>query len=600
MSPPQDIWDVLETERTVDELIIRRAYARKLKVTNPEDDAEAFERLRAAYDQAMAFAAQAARTAAFAQQQQQQQRAVQVAAAPSESAPVTPSIAQAPPPDAAPPEAAPPGVAPPETALQRLQNDFQILDAAVINPAGQDEARVAALFAQCLGSAALENVQVLLQFERSVAHWLLMRRPASEALFPDAVARFDWKRREKSVDLPPDIASVLRHLRDMQFWASELGSTGARRRARNALLRKPNAAWLRLQMVFFKLDKHVNVLLAEIYAKHAGLLPKFNADALAWWRQYFSKPKLALQWFALLPVLVPAGALVGGQMRPMGSAAVVGSVIGAIAPVALIAAILLFKVYVIDWPKRWHLQKYRSEVPGWLRLGWFPAALGTFALSALLPDSRWSIAAAALASALCILWVMVVANHGAQKTAGSAGQWLLINFPLLCTWAYVTFDQPQNSTWPVLPALLALLVAERIGRGALFGEFKYGLSDAARRRFPYAVAAAAAAAIALLMTLPGAAPWVGIALAAATMVVIVARTPALLLSGRQGKIRYYAQWALWLPAIGLIQGAGKRGPGSSSPAIHPGQIIGVWLMAGVILGMAMVGYNQWKARSSAG
>lgn len=47
------IWELLEIEPTSDPSVIKRAYAKKLKIYHPEDDPEGYQRLREAYDQAL-------------------------------------------------------------------------------------------------------------------------------------------------------------------------------------------------------------------------------------------------------------------------------------------------------------------------------------------------------------------------------------------------------------------------------------------------------------------------------------------------------------------------------------------------------------------
>ncbi|WP_332859654.1 J domain-containing protein [Janthinobacterium svalbardensis] len=52
----RSLWAILDTEPTGDERALKRAYARRLKVTRPEDDPAAFQELREAYEYALRHA----------------------------------------------------------------------------------------------------------------------------------------------------------------------------------------------------------------------------------------------------------------------------------------------------------------------------------------------------------------------------------------------------------------------------------------------------------------------------------------------------------------------------------------------------------------
>ncbi len=51
-----DIWTILQVSETKDKEVLKKAYRRKLSITNPEDDPEGFMELRSAYEQALKLA----------------------------------------------------------------------------------------------------------------------------------------------------------------------------------------------------------------------------------------------------------------------------------------------------------------------------------------------------------------------------------------------------------------------------------------------------------------------------------------------------------------------------------------------------------------
>ncbi|OYO30912.1 J domain-containing protein [Janthinobacterium sp. PC23-8] len=72
----RSLWDILGTAPTGDERAIKRAYAKRLKVTRPEDDPQAFQELRDAYEYALHHAPRFA--AELAQMQEEPEEAAHV------------------------------------------------------------------------------------------------------------------------------------------------------------------------------------------------------------------------------------------------------------------------------------------------------------------------------------------------------------------------------------------------------------------------------------------------------------------------------------------------------------------------------------------
>jgi len=181
METTQDVLDVLGLDETAGVRDVRRAYARRLKGIDQTLDPAGFQTLRDAYESALAWA-------------EYRQRAQADGAEPDEPASVSAAFSETP----ATLSLDKPALAPIDPAEQLAATVFERLRLEVARMAGagrldQPQAWLAALQAR-LGDTELDNITARTLFEERIAD-LLARgwQPGNEALFPAAVAAFEWR-----------------------------------------------------------------------------------------------------------------------------------------------------------------------------------------------------------------------------------------------------------------------------------------------------------------------------------------------------------------------------------------------------------------------
>jgi hypothetical protein len=591
------IWQVLEIERTADLLMIRRAYARKLKVTNPEDDADAFARLRAAYEAAMSYAQAMARRSAVPPMDPgpgAEEPAVieEISAETSTRRRTDERMPVFDPPI----EPQSPAKLVPPSPLEELQRRYALLDQAVI-ARPPDKVRIEELLEQCLSSPALLNVHVHVQFEQSIAGWLLGRRPASNPWFGLVAERLQWHKREGSLGVSHDIEAALAHLHALDFWAAEQASRGGRGRARAALTGEPDVARWRWQRLLLNLDADVQKLLGEVLATHQSVLTSLNAQSVSWWRKYlaerhFSSRQIrsmagygAFTWvFALL-------ALFSGEpgLRSLAR--------GALCGFAGLLSAPLIRVYGLNALKRRYLNRYRATVPIGIRLGALPASGAVLLASALLPNQGWAAVLSGAAGAACLVWASVSTVTPIRWSKEFVRIAMAINLPLFVFWWIATAG--SKSAIPTVsvalwPALAALLIIERMTMATWFAAYRHGQQRRGQVNVIGILGVCALLGIALARRLTLREPWLGLDLAFVTLLLVAVRPLSATLSAKQFKIKAAL---LVVVALGVMASIfSTEGPAGQAPTpqlahlqlIEIGQII--W-MASLLWTLALVSHS---------
>ena len=300
------IWTTLDIPSTRDTTAIRRAYAARLKVTHPEDDAEGFIALRTAYEAAIDLAREAAPPSP----------GPQGVSPPEISEPDKPAPAMS--------RAATPARRPPsywsltidqmldEAVLdERREPELQSLMHALTQVLGSDKAgdqdRVAA-FDRVLRSSAMESSRLYDRTEAWTSGLLKKSDPATDSLLELAIDFFGWDNAPTG-DAQPHGAEALnrvaafarlRRLRDhAHHWHDAF-----------VALRDPPWGGLKIRYrLSFGLGARVRDLLASIEGDRA-MEAALDPVALGWWRNRLSRPFLpaAAYWAILLGPLLVAGA----------------------------------------------------------------------------------------------------------------------------------------------------------------------------------------------------------------------------------------------------------------------------------------------------
>jgi hypothetical protein len=174
-------WETLAIDATLDERAIKRAYAKKLKTTRPEDDAQAFGALRNAYELALHLARHAA-------SEEERPEADASQAAPGTTLTLVPSPAPAPAPV---PSSAPvPSPSPaPASAQPTLAAQADVLWQQFLVGLAPDSVRLRTL----LDSDALLNLDLRDAFELRACAWCASDASAqAPALMETLVTTFNW------------------------------------------------------------------------------------------------------------------------------------------------------------------------------------------------------------------------------------------------------------------------------------------------------------------------------------------------------------------------------------------------------------------------
>lgn len=402
---------MLGVPRGSDRATIRRAYAAKLKVTNPEDDAAGFKELRAAYEEAL-------RWVDYQQfddwDDEEDDAATETARAGltltpvwEENAPDSDTLPEAEP--LPPPEPDPLEVERAADAAE-FERRFAELEAGLRGPWFKDRDGIRAAFDAVMAAPALIELDRRAYAEYRIAALIADTIPRSDAILREAMAAFGW---EGEGNHPHAVWALRARLDEWRLIAS-FGRGHALERGWRALTDGKSPGWLRrLRALRPGTAGQVRQLFDLADYDVPGIAHSFHPKAAEWWRAHLDAPRFGSVEVALL--------LLGGVV-----AALFG-VLGATPAVQLWGAVGAgvggFVLSLAHWrfvtPMRWRAARQgvvRSRGAGW-RLGlWLvltAAAIGA-------PATPWI--AGGLAAAFLVLAIAIFVLDSAEEIGGISWQ----------------------------------------------------------------------------------------------------------------------------------------------------------------------------------
>lgn len=274
-----DIWRHLGIAETDDEGAIRRAYAERLKVTNPEDDPEGFKRLRSAYERALQQARWRARypeTGADVGDDEWDEEL------PADLAEALPQ-ARAPRGDTPVPPEAPRERDPELEAHDKLCEKLEQVVAAGASPW-----EIQAAFQALVTNPAMERLDIYASTENWVAN-LIRRHNGGGPLFDAATAHFKWNNTNRMGDLGANMQSFRDMLADEKNADAFMARVKDRRHEfhiayKETSRRLEERNWLSRLLSFPRIDI-VRRFLDYVEDKVPYAQDELDYAAIDWWRQ---------------------------------------------------------------------------------------------------------------------------------------------------------------------------------------------------------------------------------------------------------------------------------------------------------------------------
>ncbi len=525
-------WQILGISRTRERSDIRRAYAIRLKQTNPEDDPEGFQALRAAYEQALAYAGAGGRGRTVPQD-------IVISVAPDEAAKPAPASLPAPEPQLT-----------PEPVDRVTFSDHSQRFYAALN--GGDAEAIKNAFDAVLASDAMHAIDIRNRVETDMAWRLAQAIPRSDAVIDAAIAYFHWDSREARLRLPAGVQALLRRKQDREWRDTFLTAYDTHLHAFRQLSAAPKPITLRRRLLFMARPNDINTLLKLIRRSHPTIMHDLNAETVARWDTFLSCPRLP-NWGLWGLILSPFALIAAAAILALWPDDLHGTaVFGAIPPLVALAA--LFSTYCVEGIQRrwrdWSRQHAHEDVWRW---GWAATMAGVLVLTAAPDLNGLSTIASLLLAAVTV--VSVLAFGEPDRRAGAV-PWQVRAFlaeVFLVIWGgVIAFQFPADQAVRIWGALICAMAVSAYGRIPVFRAWAAAPRHIKRTLAMMIIGVAALAIVPLWQMRDVMAWWPG-KFAVVAVLVLVHRGPMLGAGAWMTRVRYYSLGYGFIFANGLGQ-----------------------------------------------
>lgn len=406
-------WDVLGIPRDSDRATKRRAYAARLKQTNPEDDPQGFMALREAYEAALNWVEYEEDWDDPSWEAEPVADAPADAPAPTVDDPVVDV--------SAPPVAIVPPDLPPREDTDPFADDraelaayVEQLEAGLRGPWAASDAELKVLLNRILSAPAMMELDTRDRVEFWLAELLADTVPRSDRLLLRAIETFRWS---QEGERPPAVWRVLGRLDEWTLMHKLNRGEHELSDGWKALTRPDIAPWRRrLYALGPGLSGEVRQLFDLMQWQVPGIESHMDPGAARWWRAHLDAAR-----FGFLDMTVIALAMVAALIVALVTSTPTARIGGVVGLLALGTAFPVLRLrYIAPW-RAYRDATYRQ--PGWIDLGWVPI---------------WAVAA------LLLIWLPIDAMGGGIVVALSA---------LAALWMAVTVGRAPPmplSAWPLI------------------------------------------------------------------------------------------------------------------------------------------------------
>ena len=435
------IWQTLGISAGSDERAVRQAYAAKLKLTNPEDDADGFMRLREAYEVAL---------------RQSRLSSQPTLATPHETSDPVPLSS----------------LTPVEATEGPTENEASFAaDRSALEAALQMEPRPTAeqlttTLARLLASPLMDQLAFRAGCEQWLAQLIAGHLPAADPLVEPAIAAFGWHSDRRGYAPSRAAAQVLQRARERAFVATIQSPEAPLHRGWQALSRRPGHDWLmRARALEPGLPKKVGALLAVAAGQLPGILGELDPKAVAWWRGRLARRRMVLDDFLSSWVIIGFAALIAehltdGATTSAGPLILIGVPLVIGLPVAMAA---------LRQSARWRTARLAIVTSPWGSNGWILGGIAITVLSVVLPAKGWTTLLIPLACLMVWSWcrLAVTRRPDDEQLFWQRFRLWILAVPAATVFLPGLLDPSDNRALPALAVTLMLLEAWQRGGAAI-------------------------------------------------------------------------------------------------------------------------------------